>query len=116
MTRTLWLDEDGRVHTTLRGRQILSYPRLNRGTAFSYAERHDLGLTGLIPPAHVSLDQQVVRVYAQYKRQPTNLAKNVFLREIQDRNEVLFYRLLTMHLTEMLPIVYTPTIGEAIRN
>ncbi len=116
MTRTLWRDEDGRLHTTLRGRQILSYPRLNRGTAFSYAERHDLGLTGLIPPAHVSLDQQVVRVYAQYKRQPSNLAKNVFLREIQDRNEVLFYRLLTMHLTEMLPIVYTPTIGEAIKS
>jgi malate dehydrogenase (oxaloacetate-decarboxylating) len=116
MTRTLWLDEDGRWHTTLRGRQILSYPRLNRGTAFSYAERHELGLTGLVPPAHVTLDQQVARVYAQYRRQPGDLAKNVFLREIQDRNEVLFYKLLITHLTEMLPIVYTPTIGEAIKN
>ena len=116
MTRSLWLDEDGRWHTTLRGRQILSYPRLNRGTAFSYAERHELGLTGLIPPAQVTLDQQVVRVYAQYQRQQSDLARNVFLREIQDRNEVLFYRLLITHLTEMLPIVYTPTIGQAIKN
>jgi malate dehydrogenase (oxaloacetate-decarboxylating) len=116
MTRTLWLDDDGRWHTTLRGRQILSDPRLNRGTAFSYGQRHALGLTGLVPPAQVTLEQQVARVYAQYLRQPSDLAKNVLLREIQDRNEVLFYRLLITHLTEMLPIVYTPTIGQAIKS
>jgi malate dehydrogenase (oxaloacetate-decarboxylating) len=114
--RTLWLDDDGRWHTKLRGRQILSDSRLNRGTAFSLAERHELGLTGLVPPAHVTLDQQVARVYAQYQRQPTDLARNVFLTEIHDRNEVLFYRLLISHLTEMLPIVYTPTIGQAIKS
>src|SRR5271166_569204 len=114
--RTLWLDDDGRWHTKLRGRQILSDPRLNRGTAFSYPERHELGVTGLIPPAHVTLDQQVARVYAQYLRQPTDLARNVLLTEIHDRNQVLFYRLLTSHLTEMLPIVYTPTIGQAIKS
>jgi len=114
--RTLWLDDDGKWHTRLRGRQILSDPRLNRGTAFSYAQRHSLGLTGLIPPAHVTLDQQVARVYAQYLRQPTDLAKNVLLTEIHDRNEVLFYRLFATHLTEMLPIVYTPTIGQAIKS
>ncbi|HET7018049.1 MAG TPA: NAD-dependent malic enzyme [Streptosporangiaceae bacterium] len=112
----LWLDDEGRWHTTLRGRQILSDPRLNRGTAFSYAERHALGITGLIPPAHVTLDDQVARVYAQYQRQPTDLAKNVLLTEVHDRNEVLFYRLLITHLREMLPIVYTPTIGQAIKN
>jgi malate dehydrogenase (oxaloacetate-decarboxylating) len=116
MTRALWLDGGGRLHTKLRGRQVLSEPKLNRGTAFTYPERHELGLTGLVPPAHVTLDQQVARVYAQYQRQTSDLAKNVFLRAIQDRNEVLFYRLLTTHLTEMLPIVYTPTIGEAIKN
>jgi malate dehydrogenase (oxaloacetate-decarboxylating) len=114
--RTLWLDDEGRWHTTMRGRQILSDPRLNRGTAFSYAERHALGITGLIPPAHVTLDAQVARVYAQYQRQPTDLAKNVLLTEVHDRNEVLFYRLLITHLREMLPIVYTPTIGQAIKN
>ncbi len=116
MTRTLWLDGEGRWHTRLRGREILSYPPLNRGTAFTYAERHALGLTGLIPPALVTLEHQVARVHAQYLRQTSNLARNVFLRAIQDRNEVLFYRLLITHLTEMLPIVYTPTIGEAIKS
>ena len=114
--RTLWLDEDGTWHTKLRGRQILNDPRLNRGTAFSYPERHDLGITGLVPPAHVTLDQQVARVYAQYQRQPDDLAKNVLLTEVHDRNEVLFYRLLISHLPEMLPIVYTPTIGMAIKS
>jgi malate dehydrogenase (oxaloacetate-decarboxylating) len=113
--RTLWLDDDGIWHTRLRGRQILSDPRLNRGTAFSLAERHELGLTGLIPPAHVTLDQQVARVYAQYLRQPSDLARSVMLTALQDRNEVLFYKLLITHLTEMLPVVYTPTIGQAIK-
>jgi malate dehydrogenase (oxaloacetate-decarboxylating) len=114
--RTLWLDDDGRWHTTLRGRQILSDPKLNRGTAFSYPERHVLGLTGLVPPAHVTLDQQEARVYAQYQRQPDDLAANLLLTEVHDRNEVLFYRLLTSHLAEMLPIVYTPTISQAIKT
>ncbi len=114
--RTLWLDDAGKWHTKLRGRQILSDPRLNRGTAFSYAERHALGITGLVPPAHVSLDQQVARVYAQYQRQSDDLAKNVLLTEVHDRNEVLFYRLLISHLPEMLPIVYTPTISQAIKS
>src|SRR5262245_40216121 len=114
--RTQWLDQEGRWHTKLRGRQILNDPRLNRGTAFSYAERHALGITGLIPPAHVTLDQQVDRVYAQYRRQPNDLAKNMLLTEVHDRNEVLFYRLLITHLTEMLPIVYTPTISQAIKS
>jgi malate dehydrogenase (oxaloacetate-decarboxylating) len=112
----LWLDDDGAWRTRLRGRQILADPRLNRGTAFSYQQRRELGLTGLIPPAHVTLDQQVARVYAQYLRQPTRLARNVLLTEVRDRNEVLFYRLFITHLSEMLPIVYTPTIGEAIQS
>jgi malate dehydrogenase (oxaloacetate-decarboxylating) len=114
--RTVWLDRDGRWHTRLRGRQVLNDPRLNRGTAFSYPERHELGVTGLVPPAHVTLDQQVARVYAQYLRQPDDLARNVLLTEVHDRNEVLFYRLLISHLPEMLPIVYTPTIGQAIKS
>ncbi|HXL17826.1 MAG TPA: NAD-dependent malic enzyme, partial [Streptosporangiaceae bacterium] len=114
--RMLWLDDDGRWHTKLRGRHVLSDPRLNRGTAFSYPERHELGVTGLVPPAHVTLNQQVARVYAQYQRQPDDLAKNVLLTEIHDRNEVLFYRLLISHLPEMLPVVYTPTISQAIKS
>ena len=114
--RTLWRDEEGAWRTTLRGRQVLADPRINKGTAFSDSERHDLGLTGLIPAAHFTLDDQVARVYAQYRRQPDDLARNVTLNALHDRNEVLFYRLLTDHLSEMLPIVYTPTVGQAIEH
>jgi malate dehydrogenase (oxaloacetate-decarboxylating) len=114
--RTLWREEDGAWRTTLRGRQVLADPRINKGTAFSDDERHDLGLTGLIPAAHFTLDDQVARVYAQYQRQPDDLARNVTLSALHDRNEVLYYRLLTDHLSEMLPIVYTPTVGRAIQN
>jgi len=114
--RTLWRDEDGTWRTTLRGRQVLADAQINKGTAFGDGERHDLGLTGLIPAAHFTLEDQVGRVYAQYRRQPDDLARNVTLNALHDRNEVLFYRLLTDHLKEMLPIVYTPTVGQAIQN
>ena len=112
--RTVWRDEDGTWRTVLRGRQVLADPRINKGTAFSDRERYDLGLTGLIPAAHFTLDDQVARVYAQYQSQPDDLARNVTLNALHDRNEVLFYRLLTDHLSEMLPIVYTPTVAQAI--
>lgn len=114
--RTVWLESDGSWRTTLRGRQVLSDPRINKGTAFGGGERRDLGVTGLIPSGHVTLEQQVNRVYAQYLRQPNDLARNVYLTDVHDRNEVLFYRLLTSHLSEMLPIVYTPTVGQAIEQ
>ncbi len=114
--RTVWLESDGSWRTTLRGRQVLSDPRINKGTAFGGDERRDLGVTGLIPSGHVTLEQQVNRVYAQYLQQPNDLARNVYLTDVHDRNEVLFYRLLTSHLSEMLPIVYTPTVGQAIEQ
>ena len=85
--------------------------RINKGTALGDSERRDLGLTGLIPAAHFTLDDQVARVYVQYRCQPDDLARNITLNALHDRNEVLFYRLLTGHLNEMLPIVYTPTVG-----
>jgi len=108
--------EDYPVRIRARGRSVLTNPMLNRGTAFSHAERRELGLEGLLPSGVSTLDGQLRRVYAQYQRQPDNLAKNVFLANMRDRNEVLFYRLLTEHLEEMLPIVYTPTVGEAIQR
>jgi hypothetical protein len=114
--RASWRDEDGAWRTTLRGRQVLADPRINKGTAFGDSERRDLGLTGLIPAAHFTLDDQVTRVYAQYRCQPDDLARNVTLNALHDRTEVLFYRLLTGHLNEMLPIVYTPTVGQAIEH
>jgi malate dehydrogenase (oxaloacetate-decarboxylating) len=89
----------------LRGSAVLSSPVLNRGTAFTLAERQALGLTGLLPDAVSTIEGQLVRVYAQYRRQPDDLAKNLYLASLRDRNEVLFYRLLTEHIAEMLPIV-----------
>jgi malate dehydrogenase (oxaloacetate-decarboxylating) len=100
----------------LRGSLVLSSPLLNRGTAFTPAEREALGLTGLLPDGVSTIEGQLCRVYAQYLRQPDDLAKNLYLGNLRDRNEVLFYRLLTEHIEEMLPIVYTPTIGTAIER
>src|SRR5580693_7812526 len=114
--RTLWVDDEGSWRTSQRGRAVLSDPRINKGTAFSPQERHELGLIGLIPAGHMTLDQQAGRVYAQYLRQGSDLARNVLLNELHDRNEVLYYRLLADHLSEMLPVVYTPTVGQAIEN
>jgi len=114
--RTVWRDEDGAWRTVLHGRQVLADQRINKGTAFTDSERHDLGLTGLIPAAHFTLEDQAGRVYAQYLEQPNELARNVTLNSLHDRNEVLFYRLLTDHLSEMLPIVYTPTVAQAIEH
>ena len=104
------------VRVRARGRLVLTTPLLNRGTAFTLEQRRVLGLQGLLPSGVSTLEGQLRRVYAQYLRQPDDLAKNVFLANIRDRNEVLFYRLLTAHLEEMLPIVYTPTVGKAIER
>ena len=114
--RTRWVASDGAWETTLRGRQIMNDPRLFRGVAFTEAERRELGLVGLLPPQVISLREQLRRAYGQYQAQPTQLAKNVYLGLLQDRNEVLFFRLLSEHLSEMLPVIYTPTVGEAIQH
>jgi malate dehydrogenase (oxaloacetate-decarboxylating) len=116
MLRPTWRDGSGAWHTTLRGAQVLADPRLNKGTAFDLSERRQLGLVGLLPPRVLTLDDQATRAYAQYRSQPDDLAKHVALSALHDRNEVLFYRVLTDHLAEMLPVVYTPTIGVAIER
>jgi malate dehydrogenase (oxaloacetate-decarboxylating) len=102
------------LETTDRGRHVLEDPKVNRGVAFTPEERAALGLTGLLPPQVLTLDQQAERAYSQFSRQPSPLAKHVFLGLLQDRNEVLFFRLIADHLREMLPVVYTPTVGDAI--
>ena len=88
----------------------------NRGTAFTHEERRALGLTGRLPAAVETLDQQTARSYAQLQHQPTDLAKYVFLEALHDRNETLYFSLLGQHLGELLPIVYDPTIGDAIEQ
>jgi len=114
--RRTWLDEHGDWRTTLRGRQILADPQINKGTAFGDEERAGLDLIGLIPAGHMTLEQQASRIYSQYRRQSDNLARNVLLNELHDRNEVLYYRVLAEHLSEMLPVIYTPTVGQAIEQ
>jgi malate dehydrogenase (oxaloacetate-decarboxylating) len=113
---TVWLDDDGAWRTTLRGRAVLADPRINKGTAFTVEEREALGLVGVLPHRVLTLEEQANRAYAQYRSEPTPLAKQESLSELRDRNQVLFYRLLSDHLRELLPIIYTPTVGEAIEH
>ncbi len=104
------------VRIEARGADVLNVPMLNRGTAYSWPERHALKLTGLLPPGVSSLESQVRRVYQQYCAQSGTMAKYSYLSSLRDRNEVLFYRLFSEHIEEMMPIVYTPTIGEVIQR
>lgn len=104
------------IITTLKGKEVLSNPFLNKGTAFTKEEREDLGLDGLLPPRVLTLTEQVKKTYEQYSMRTTNLFKNGVLYDLYNRNVVLFYRLLKDHLAEMLPIIYTPTVGEAIQT
>jgi malate dehydrogenase (oxaloacetate-decarboxylating) len=95
----------------LRGQALLDTPLLNKGTAFTDEERTVLGLHGLLPPQNETLDQQVVRAYEAFRRKTDELERHIYLRALQDTNEVLFYRLLLDHMEEMMPVVYTPVVG-----
>ncbi len=101
------------LETRYRGSALLEAPMLNKGTAFTEEERDDLGLRGLLPPHINTLDDQIQRRYEDFCAKSTDLEKHIFLRAIQDRNETLFYALLTRYVEEMMPIVYTPTVGAA---
>src|SRR5882762_6685008 len=105
----------GTTRTPATG-EVLDDPVLNRGVAFSSAEREALGLTGRLPAAVLTLEQQAERAYRQLRRQGSDLAKNVYLEQLHDRNETLYYRVLLDHLAELLPIVYDPTVGDAIER
>ncbi|WP_307795356.1 NAD-dependent malic enzyme [Actinacidiphila acididurans] len=95
---------------------VLADPFGNRGVGFTQAERDGLGLTGRLPSAVLTLEQQAERAYQQMLEQEDDLAKNVYLEQLHDRNEILYYKVLTDHLVELLPIVYDPTVGEAIEK
>jgi malate dehydrogenase (oxaloacetate-decarboxylating) len=107
---------DGCNQTKVRGLAVLNSPVLNKGTAFSADERKDLGLIGLLPPDISTLETQVKRAYIQYELLPDILSKNIFLTALHDRNEVLFYRLFSEHLREMIPIVNDLTVGMAVEH
>ena len=99
-----------------RGVELLNNPRLNKGTAFTPRERDALGIRGLIPPRAIHIEEQHDLVYGHYSYKVKDLDKYIYLMGLQDRNETLFYYLLTRHLDEMMPIVYTPTVGKACQK
>jgi len=105
-------NEEMNLTKTTPGAALIATPTLNKGTAFNYEERTTLQLHGLLPPRIETLEEQVVRAYEAYLRKSDDLEKHIYLRQLQDTNEVLFYRLLLNHITEMLPIVYTPTVAQ----
>lgn len=104
------------VYQGKRGVEMLHDPVLNKGTAFSEAERDALGLRGLLPPRVVSPKVQVMRVLDNLHRKPNDLEKYIYMVALQDRNETLFYRVVTDYLEEMMPIIYTPTVGQGCQE
>ena len=111
------LEIDGNGKGTLpRGMEILHDPCLNKGTAFTERERDALGLRGLLPPRVHTQDEQVERVLGNIRKKPTDIERYIFLMALQDRNETLFYRLVTEHIEEMMPLIYTPTVGQACQE
>ena len=99
-----------------KGRPLLLNSVTNKGTAFTRRERDELDLGGLVPPAVCTIRQQMDRTYGSFKAKTTNLEKFIYLTSLQDRNETLFYRLVLEHIDEMMPIVYTPVVGEACQK
>lgn len=109
-------DGNGYLEVHLRGNALLRMAATNKGTAFTESERRELGLEGMLPPQVCSLEQQVARLYRGFCRQPDDIAKYQYLRAMQERSEVRFYAVLQQHLEEMMPIVYTPTVGKAVQQ
>lgn len=111
-------DENGHeyMEVYLEGIAVLRLVLTNKGTAFTPEERAALKLEGLLPPQVTTLEQQAERVYRGFRAEPSPIAKYQFLRQLQERQEILFYALLERHLEEMLPIVYTPTVGKAVQE
>lgn len=104
------------IETSLAGKLLLTVPQLNKGTAFPQAERHEFGLLGKLPAYVESLEEQVQRAYLQYQAYTDNLQKYIFLNNQHDKNQVMFFKLVSEHLAEMLPVIYTPTIGAAVKQ
>ncbi|MGH8178037.1 MAG: NAD-dependent malic enzyme [Steroidobacter sp.] len=101
------------LETSVSGQRLLEHPMLNKGSAFTDAERREFGLTGLLPPGVSTLAVQLDRIYGNYRQKTSNLERYIHLVSLQDRNETAFYRLLGDHLPEMMPVIYTPVVGEA---
>ncbi|KTD59262.1 NAD-dependent malic enzyme [Legionella shakespearei] len=104
------------IETSLSGKPLLTTPQLNKGTAFTQEERKDFGLLGKLPNRVETIDEQVKRAYLQYSSYTTRLQQNIYLNNLHDKNQILFYKLLSRHLGEMLPTIYTPIVGTAVKR
>ena len=109
-------NKDEVLEVSMSGLALLDSPIFNKGSAFTDDERTEFGLHGLLPPHVGSIDEQLERRYRDFLEKRTELQQHVYLRDLQDRNEVLFYRLLAGHIAEMMPLIYTPVVGEACRH
>src|SRR5262249_13252624 len=116
MTSTVADAQEEIIEVSLTGQALLENPLLNKGSAFSEEERREFGLMGLVPPHISSTDEQLARTYGSYKQKNSDIERYIYLVSLQDRNETLFYRLLQEHITEMMPIVYTPVVGEGCKQ
>lgn len=114
----IYRDEKGEdtIEIDAEGVELLHNPILNKGSAFTHEERRLFRIEGLLPPAVSTLEQQIARRYESFTDKTSDLERYIFLRSLQDRNETLFYALLLEHLEEMIPIVYTPTVGLACQK
>lgn len=101
------------LEVSLSGQLLLDYPLLNKGMAFTDQERREFGLLGLLPPHVSDVEEQLERNYGNYRRKESDIERYIFLMALQDRNETLFYKLLGRHVSEMMPIIYTPVVGAA---
>jgi len=115
MATTLPITQSEGKHVN-RGMHLLDTPTLNKGTAFTEEERTEFGLHALLPPQVETLDEQAIRAYEAFQRKDNDLERHIYLRALQDTNEVLFYRLIVDHIEEMTPLVYTPTVAEGIQQ
>src|SRR4051794_33353644 len=115
-TRTDAATGEEYVAVDVRGRALLANPLTNKGTAFPLAERERLALDGLVPPIVSTMAQQLERVYENFTAKETDLERYIYLASLHDRNETLFFRLVHEHIDEMMPIVYTPVVGEACQK
>lgn len=104
------------IETSICGKPLLTIPQLNKSTAFTHNERRDFGLLGKLPHRVETLEEQVKRAYLQYSSYTTRLQQNIYLNNLHDKNQILFYKLVSRHLAEMLPTIYTPIVGTAVKR
>jgi malate dehydrogenase (oxaloacetate-decarboxylating) len=109
-------DAEPATAITLSGRLLIDNALFNKGTAFTADERRQFGLLGFLPPQVETIENQVARAYRAYQAKPSDIERHIYLRQLQDENETLFYRLVLEHIEEMMPIVYTPVVGQACQQ